>query len=178
MNSLELWNTLSATNKIVDNRIFPKKEINIKGKGIVKYLEKTVNGVTIKCVDTIKIKATDDHVWTLLSGNDVHSDKLNIGDRILGGETKVEPYTVSKIEAINTKDYSYDVTTESAHFMANNMYSHNCRSWLSAIWEDVEYPRNYAFDWQIVDDTNIQYEGAPGKNYNYMKTFDNYHSAI
>lgn len=103
---------------------------------------------------------------------------MTIGDKILGGETKVEPYTVSKIEAINTKDYSYDVTTESAHFMANNMYSHNCRSWLSAIWEDVEYPRNYAFDWQIVDDTNVQYEGAPGKNYNYMKTFDNYHSAI
>lgn len=171
MNSLELWNTLSTTNKIVDNKIFPKKEINIKGKGIVKYLEKTVNGVVIKCIDTIKMKATDDHVWTLLSNKDVHSNELKLGDTILGGETNAEPYTVTKLEAVNTKDFSYDVTTESAHFMANGMYSHNCRSWLSPIWEEVKYPRTQKFDYQWIDKDNIQYENAPGKNFNYSKKY-------
>lgn len=175
---LDLWNTLSTKYKVVDNKIFPKEEIRIKGKGIVEYLENTINGIIIKCREVIKITATDDHVWTLTNNKDVHSNELKIGDSIFGDETAVVPYKITKLDFFEKEDYSYDVTTESAHFMANKMYSHNCRAWLPGIWEDVTYPRTKAFHWQVIDESNIQYPGAYGKNYNYMRTDNTYYSAI
>ena len=39
--------------------------------------------------------------------------------------------TVSSIEAYHKTKYSYDVTTESEHFMFDGIYSHNCRSFLT-----------------------------------------------
>ena len=47
--------------------------------------------------------------------------------------------------------------------------SMGCRSWLAPIWEEVEYPKDTVFDWQVITGDNIQYEGAPGKNFNYDK---------
>ena len=38
---------------------------------------------------------------------------------------------VSSIEAYYETKYSYDVTTESEHFMFDGIYSHNCRSFLT-----------------------------------------------
>lgn len=38
--------------------------------------------------------------------------------------------------------------------------SMGCRSWLSPIWEDVEYPRMKAFYWQKITENNKFYEGA------------------
>lgn len=38
---------------------------------------------------------------------------------------------VKSIEPYEEEKYSYDVTTESEHFMVNGIYSHNCRSFLT-----------------------------------------------
>lgn len=49
-----------------------------------------------------------------------------------------EPYFIDSIREIITNDeFVYDVTTETGHFMVNNIYSHNCRSFLS-VWKDPE----------------------------------------
>lgn len=49
-----------------------------------------------------------------------------------------EPYFINSIREIATNDeFVYDVTTETGHFMVNNIYSHNCRSFLS-VWKDPE----------------------------------------
>lgn len=49
--------------------------------------------------------------------------------------TNIIPYTEEK--------YSYDVTTESEHFTVNNIYSHNCRSFLGS-WKD---PKTNKYKW-------------------------------
>jgi len=45
--------------------------------------------------------------------------------------------------------------------------SMGCRSWLSPVWEDVEYPINTAFYWQKITSRNIKYNGAYKENINY-----------
>lgn len=49
-----------------------------------------------------------------------------------------------------------------------------CRSFLQGIWIEKEYPINTKFYWQVIDNSNIQYTGAPGKNFNYKKGFGTY----
>lgn len=49
-----------------------------------------------------------------------------------------------------------------------------CRSFLQGIWIEKEYPIETKFYWQEIDDTNIQYNGSPGKNFNYKKGFGTY----
>ena len=42
MNSKELWNKLLNTEKVIEDCfIYPSKELNIKGKGKIKYLKKS-----------------------------------------------------------------------------------------------------------------------------------------
>lgn len=38
---------------------------------------------------------------------------------------------VSRVEIVDKKDFSYDVSTESEHFEVSGIYSHNCRAFLS-----------------------------------------------
>lgn len=45
--------------------------------------------------------------------------------------------------------------------------SMGCRSWLTPLWVEKEYPVDTKFHWQYIGDDNVQYEGAPGKNFNY-----------
>lgn len=49
-----------------------------------------------------------------------------------------------------------------------------CRSFLQGIWIEKEYPINTKFHWQVIDDSNVQYLDAPGKNFNYKKGFGTY----
>lgn len=55
--------------------------------------------------------------------------------------------------------------------------SMGCRSWLTPLWIEKTYPLETKFHWQEVDTSNIQYDGAPGKNFNYSRGFGEY-SAI
>lgn len=52
-----------------------------------------------------------------------------------------------------------------------------CRSFLAPVWVEKTYPADTKFHWQKVDASNAQYEGAPGKNFNYDRGFGTY-SAI
>lgn len=47
-----------------------------------------------------------------------------------------------------------------------------CRSFLAPIWEERRYSRNTKFYWQYVTSSNIQYEGAPGRNIDFNRKID------
>ena len=47
-----------------------------------------------------------------------------------------------------------------------------CRSFLSAIWEERRYPRSTKFYWQYVTSSNVQYEGAPGRNIDFNRKIE------
>lgn len=160
MKSLELWNNLKEIYEISSfddaDFIFPTKEIRIKNKGIIKFLKKEEEKVTIECVETKKLLATIDHIFTDISGNDIRADELSLGNKIFG-KNDLSEFSITQIKKFNMKDFSYDVETSSHHFMANDLYSHNCRSWLSPLWEEVEYPLNEKFYWVYNTDNKIDY---------------------
>ena len=47
-----------------------------------------------------------------------------------------------------------------------------CRSFVSAIWEERRYPRSTKFYWQYVTSSNVQYEGAPGRNIDFNRKIE------
>ena len=47
-----------------------------------------------------------------------------------------------------------------------------CRSFLAPVWEERRYPRNTKFYWQYVTSSNIQYEGAPGRNIDFNRKIE------
>ena len=55
--------------------------------------------------------------------------------------------------------------------------SMGCRSWLKELWEEVEYPITTVFNWQVINESNVQYKNAPSVNFNYLRK-DSYYSAI
>lgn len=181
MKSAELWNKLKKSNKIIKNNnifyIFPKEIIKIKNFGIIKFLKKENEKVIIECNETKNLKTTIDHIFTNVKNIDIVAENLNYGDSIFGGEKGDKVFTVSAKKKFVNENFSYDVTTETEHFMVNNLYSHNCRSWLSALWIEKAYPKDTKFHWQEIGTSNIQFDGAPGKNFDYSKGFGNY-SAI
>lgn len=158
-----------------DMFIFPKKSINIKNKGTIKFIKKSSDGkYYAECKEEIVLKMTPDHKMTLTNGQDVEAKELVLGDKIYGSEDGSKVYEVSSIKTDDVKWYSYDVTTESAHFMANGLYSHNCRSWLSDLWEDNVYPVDKPFYWQEITEANEQFKGAYDKNFDYSRGFGEY----
>lgn len=180
MKSIELWNNLKKSNEVIKNNniyyIFPKDNIKIKNFGVIKFLKKDGEKVTIECNETLSLKTTEDHVFTDTNKTDIFAKDFNIGGTIFGGENGNKIFTVSSKKSYVKEDFSYDVTTSSEHFMVNNLYSHNCRSLLSALWIEKTYPKDTKFHWQEVGTSNIQYDGAPGKNFDYLKGFGNYSS--
>lgn len=175
MKSAELWNKLKKSNKIVKNNnifyIFPKEIIKIKNFGIIKFLKKENEKVIIECNETKNLKTTIDHIFTNVKNIDIVAENLNYGDSIFGGEKGDKVFTVSAKKKFVNENFSYDVTTETEHFMVNNLYSHNCRSWLTALWVEKTYPINTPFHWQIIDFGNEKYEGACGHNFDYSRGF-------
>ena len=47
-----------------------------------------------------------------------------------------------------------------------------CRSFLAPIWEERRYPRNTKFYWQYTTSSNVQYEGAPGRNIDFNRKIE------
>ena len=138
MKPIELWNELIKDNSVCirDNKeyIIPKNSIFIKNKGSVEYLEKVSNtDVYIKCTDIKTIDVTNDHVFTLKDNSDKHAENLCLGDTIF------DEYVVSRINPYKENKDSYDVTTETSHFMVNGLYSHNCRSFLTTEGKYVDW---------------------------------------
>jgi hypothetical protein len=75
---------------------------------------------------------------------EIQCENIKVGDHIYvteDGDSEPVIYTIcskNEVSLIDEKEkYVYDVTTETGHFMVNNIYSHNCRSFLS-VWRDPE----------------------------------------
>lgn len=88
---------------------------------------------------------TSDHPFEDIDGNIVHGEDVTVGTKMYSSDYHGphEVATVSSVRKYTEKKYSYDVTTESEHFMFNGIYSHNCRSFLSP-WKDEN--GNYKFE--------------------------------
>lgn len=56
-------------------------------------------------------------------------------DKCRNAEDRVEEAVVMKVIPMKMEAYSYDVTTESAHFDVSGIWSHNCRAFLSPWYE-------------------------------------------
>ena len=104
---------------------------------------KTSNWIEVRFIGKDKeykiLEVTPDHIFTLADGTDVEAGMLKIGDEIYG------KYQVESLTPYEYDGYSYDVTTSSAHFMVNGLYSHNCRSFLS-VWKDTSTPEDDVYN--------------------------------
>lgn len=124
--ALEVWDTKEGW--VTNRRIIR----NTSSDWVQITLE---NGIILHC--------TEDHPSVTVKRGVINAAKLNERDRVwytdpkyglkpedgLGNEIEVR---VSNIRFYRQKKYSYDVTTLSNHFEISGIYSHNCRSFLSA----------------------------------------------
>lgn len=84
----------------------------------------------------LALKCTYDHPWTLVDRDSVHTEDLKLGDivtTVIDG--KQEQHKIVSIAKLNVIEDSYDVTTESSHFIVNGIYTHNCRAAVSRWFE-------------------------------------------
>lgn len=103
--------------------------------------------------DGKSLVCTADHPWTtwfgdvshvtqtkdLVSGDVVESfsdlPSYTEDNEIVPGSCSVHCVEIESVEALDTIDVSYDVTTESEHFFCSGVRSHNCRANLSPWYE-------------------------------------------
>lgn len=80
----------------------------------------------------VEFQASEELLHYLVSEKKIsHYRKINrrdIPSRLYCEVKSIVPYT--------KEQYSYDVTTESEHFMVNGIYSHNCRSYASPYFDE------------------------------------------
>jgi len=136
----------------------------------------------VKIGDRILV-TTLDHKFETENRGEVFGYNLKSGDQIIVSKEmpsvdnivrETEIQTVTEVKTLTKSGWSYDVTTSSEHFEVSGIYSHNCRSFLAPVWEDVRYPISAKFHWQKIEDGNIQYNGAPNKNFDYSRGFGKY----
>lgn len=134
-------------------RVFMMNKNKVFGK---KYHIVLENGCTLDC--------TEDHPITLSNGITVRAKDFEIGMEFITKpcENYIERSKIISIEIQDWGDeeYVYDMTTESEHFMVNNIWSHNCRTYngfdinftekyflslLKEIAKTEKLPKNYLF---------------------------------
>ena len=84
---------------------------------------------------------------------------------------------VMKLRPYESKEYSYDVTTETEHFTVNGIWSHNCRSFLTPYVDpETNKPKYYGRFNQGVVTINLPYIAlASGGDYQeFWKIYDKY----
>ena len=89
-------------------------------------------------------------------------------------QTIPKPVQILKVPIINNYDFVYDVTTETEHFMVNNLWSHNCRSFLTP-WKDEngKYKFYGRFNQGVCTINLIDVACSSGKNIDkFWKIFD------
>lgn len=125
-----------------DVKIYDTKKGFVKNKRIIR--NKSHDWMFIRFENGEYIKATLDHPFETLNRGVVRADQITTDDVFLASKikigNKIPTYRKIKIQPIEIHrfyedTYSYDVTTDSDHFEVNGIYSHNCRSFLSA-WTD------------------------------------------
>ena len=88
--------------------------------------------------DSTELKCTTDHPWTLVDRDEVRADNLKVGDKVIvtDGIGNEKIVAISSLESMTgLMEDSFDVTTESSHFVVNGIYTHNCRANLSPWYE-------------------------------------------
>lgn len=99
------------------------------------------------------IMVTEDHPFSTENHGIVQAKDLCPKDQILTRDKNREVVTATPVQMEKSEipAYSYDVTTESEHFEVSGVYSHNCRSFLSA-WknEKGEYQFEGRFNQGVV----------------------------
>lgn len=92
------------------------------------YLVNTDSGFSLVC--------THDHVWTVNDNQTKHTDGLLIGDIVTVSDVNgVYSSAITNIKPLDITKESYDVTTETEHFICSGIRSHNCRANLSPWYE-------------------------------------------
>lgn len=87
---------------------------------------------TVVLSNGYKVTCTFDHPFDTENRGRVSSENLVVGDVIAVTSFDIHTAEVTSIIVEETKEkYVYDVTTDSDHFEVNNIYSHNCRSFLA-----------------------------------------------
>lgn len=84
--------------------------------------------------DNWHLLCTHDHPFSTENRGIVYAQDLKEGKDIISVMTddgNVVEREVTTVNVVSYTDYSYDVTTASEHFTVNNIYSHNCRSFLT-----------------------------------------------
>lgn len=154
----EAWNHFSKKNevKLQEGSPDPEKFTYIDLKDV--YVFDTLQGMTqckriirnfstswqaLTFVDELgsetKLDATSDHKFTLVDGRDVFAEEIDSDMEIYslkGQLTKVKCKDRISYDVPNGK-FSYCLSTDTGHFQVNDIYSHNCRSFLSP-WTDRE----------------------------------------
>lgn len=142
------WNVLTFTNEIMPQtkgspnvymdtpgvKVFDPKRGFVDCNKIIRNISEDWckitldNGATVHC--------TADHPWETVNRETVLADGLTNDDVLMynDGESpttvNLKEVGIASIVKLKYADYSYDVETESEHFQANRIYSHNCRSFL------------------------------------------------
>ena len=118
---------------------------------------------------------TSDHPLPVKGGQVKVVKDLTLEDRLISCLDPNDTFKILEVEPLTYVADSFDVTTESGYFNINqSVRSHNCRSALAGVWEDVRMPADTKFHWQWIDDENITYPNAPGANFNYKRGFGEY----
>lgn len=92
------------------------------------YLVNTDSGFSLVC--------THDHVWTVNDNQTRFTTDLVIGDAVLVNDrNEIKVSAITNIKPLDITKESYDVTTETAHFICSGIRSHNCRANLSPWYE-------------------------------------------
>lgn len=84
-------------------------------------------------VDVIRVEnlKVGDYIYASRYVSENNEGMLN------GCTTPIKSKVVSIEEYTDSEEFVYDTTTETGHFMVNDIFSHNCRSFLS-VWKDPE----------------------------------------
>ena len=121
-----------------------------------------------------KLYITEDHPLLTQKGRTKAID-IEKND-IIYDASSFEEYKVLDKKEVDNNVPTYDFEVDNDMFDLSGILSYNCRSWLSPLWIEKTYPLDTKFHWQEVDTSNLQYDGAPGKNFNYSRGFGEYSS--
>lgn len=126
----------------------------VKQYGIIMNIQSLWYTITLSNGRVIDV--TDNHPFDTENRGVVLARDLVIGDKIVSNISSINdapngyvldaPTEISSVEGIceyMEEKPSYDVTTESEHFMVNGIYSHNCRSFLTPYVDENGNPEYY-----------------------------------
>lgn len=123
-----------------------------------------------------KISITQDHPLHTQNGR-VIAENLTLDDYLFDSVT-YDKCQIVKIEKTNEECFTYDFEVDNDLFDLNGIISHNCRSLLSDIWEETEYPIETKFYYQFNEKDNVHYEDAYGNNFNYDSSHKSFYNDL